>query len=96
MSAYASLVELARREAALAAAGCWEEAVRVGEERLALLASLPAPSAENRAELEEARALVEWTVQRARASLAQIAEELDRLQSGRRAVSAYLRCGVLG
>lgn len=91
MTSLAALLELARRQAALACDGRWEETIRLGEQQEFLAESLGTLPAEARPGLEEARALLETTVALARAAQHEIREELERLGRGRRAVAAYLQ-----
>jgi hypothetical protein len=94
---YARLVEIARREAALIAAGRWAELPALEDERRAASADLPAQAPlEALPLLEEAHRLVMGSVGELRRAVESARADLSALGRGRRAVAGYGSAGVPG
>jgi len=89
LEGYAELVELAKRESALIAAGRWDDFDEVERRRHLVLESLPArPSGRARALLEEAQRLVIANAEAIDTAIEGTRDELVHLSRGRRAMSS--------
>jgi hypothetical protein len=90
-AAYARLVELCERERELIAAADWDAVVRLGEERAALAAGLPArPPAEARRHLRRAGELARANAAALAAARAATVAELGQLRTVRQTIRAYV------
>jgi len=99
MERYTLLLDLARRESDLIAAGRWADLVDLEHERRELIASLPAtPPAEARGVLEEAKAVVARNVAEIVEATDRTVAQLAQVARGRRALAGYagqaVRIGV--
>jgi hypothetical protein len=92
VSGYEEILELARRESELVAAGDIDGLVELNHRRNAVVATLPAtPPANALPLLEEALRIVDRTTAALQAALAEVGAERTRVGQGRRAATAYLR-----
>jgi hypothetical protein len=91
MPGYDSLLELARREHALVAAGRFDELEALTAERAALVAALPAQAPRHaRPLLEATLAVVDETARELEAGLARMRRDLGGLAVHRRVASSYV------
>lgn len=91
MNGYERLLELARREHMLVAAGRLDELETLAAERLALVATLPQQApAHVRPLLEEALVLSRETERELEAGLARVRRELGGLAVHRRVATSYV------
>ena len=92
MSGYERILELARRESELVAAGDIDGLAELNRRRDAVVASLPlTPPPSALPALEEALRIVDRTTAELKAVLAEVGSERARVGQGRRVSSAYLR-----
>jgi hypothetical protein len=90
LAGYCTLVELARRESALIAAGRWGDLIDIESERQEVLAALPhhAPR-EARSLLEEAKGIVQRNVAAIVEATDRTREQLAHVGRGRQAIAGY-------
>jgi hypothetical protein len=90
-AAYVRLVELCEQERELIAAADWDGLVRLGEERAALMAGLPArPPADAHVHLRRADELVRANATELAAARAATVAELGQLRTVRQTIRAYV------
>jgi hypothetical protein len=90
MERYTMLLDLARRESELIAAGRWSELVDLEHERRELIATLPSrPPAEARGVLEEAKAIVTRNVASIVEATDRTVAQLALVGRGKQAMAGY-------